>query len=147
MEAHVWKLDYKTGNEIIDREHAILLGMFNSMKQAIISREKVDFILYIFRQLMDYAQEHVIHEEQLMAKCGYPDLEAHMRAHLGLKEEISKLKAVIEQGNIDREAALFHLHHEVYQKHLLVHDKKFGEFLKNSSGEFSESSKCPASQL
>lgn len=131
MEAHVWKLEYKTGNDMIDREHAILLGMFNSLKQAIISKETAEFVLYTFRQLMDYAKEHVLHEEQLMADCDYPDLETHKRAHAGMKEEMLKLKAIIEQGNIDREAALFHLHHEVYQKHLLVHDKKFGEFLKN----------------
>lgn len=134
MEAHVWKLEYKIGNEMIDREHAILLSMFNSLKQAIISKEKADFVLYNFRQLIDYAKEHVLHEEQLMLKCGYPDLEPHQRAHLGMMEEILKLQAIVEQESIDREAALFHLHHEIYQKHLLVHDKKFGEFLKNLSG-------------
>lgn len=133
MEAYVWKNEYKIGNEAIDREHTILLGMFNTVKQAIISGEKNDFILYVFRQLIDYATEHVAHEEALMEESGYPHVEAHKRAHLGLKEEILNLLAVIEQGNIDREKALFHLHHEVYQKHLLVHDKKFGEFLEGAT--------------
>ncbi len=129
METYVWKREYKIGNEAIDREHTILLGMFNTVKQAIINDEKTDFIQYVFRQLISYAADHVAHEEALMVESGYPHVEAHKKAHLGLKEEILKLLAIVEQGNIDQETALFHLHHEVYQKHLLVHDKKFGEFL------------------
>jgi hemerythrin len=86
---------YRTGIEIIDKEHEKLFEIINKTNKIICSdllHDKYDEITNILAELKNYTITHFHDEEEYMKKVGYDGLEAQQIAHQAF---IDKL------GNID----------------------------------------------
>lgn len=83
---------YHTGIEQIDREHEKLFAIINDIYKLVeedYSDRKYDEILALLDRLEEYTQTHFSHEEEIMEKYHFPELEFQKSAHAAFIERLS----------------------------------------------------------
>lgn len=86
-----WRDDFSVGNPHIDEQHGVLLDTINQLASAE-SRRNHHAVSMIIDELASYAAFHFDYEEQLMARAGYPDLDAHKIIHQTFVRWVSDLR-------------------------------------------------------
>ena len=87
-----WLPDYAVGVPQIDQEHQRLFALADRMHRAMLEgkgREQLDALL---ASLVDYAWDHFAHEERLMERIGYPELNDHRKQHADLQSEVRAMQ-------------------------------------------------------
>ena len=80
----VFTEEYRTGIELVDKEHARLFEIINeadSLIKAELLHDKYDEIVHILEVLKDYTVTHFSDEENYMEQIGYEGLAAQKVAH------------------------------------------------------------------
>ncbi len=77
----VWKDEYSVGVPIFDTQHKRLFELINDLIAAKETGESDDLLREALDALVDYVGQHFATEEELMAKHGYADGEAHREQH------------------------------------------------------------------
>jgi hemerythrin len=76
--------------------------------------------------LCDYVKTHFLEEEEMMAACGYPELEAHKRLHREFKGMLYKLLENAKHMSLDEIAEeVKQLINGWFYNHILVVDFKY----------------------
>lgn len=96
-----WEDRYLLGQEQIDSEHRSLFTLINEFYDAYMDDLDRSRVLGLFNRLVDYAQKHFTHEEQLMLESGYADLDAHRLHHERLFEQIFRLNERLQDRAIN----------------------------------------------
>jgi hemerythrin-like metal-binding protein len=86
-----WTADMSVGDAGLDDEHRSLIHLINqlSIDQARYDRLTIELALDELTQYVDF---HFSHEEQYMARIGYPGLEQHQRQHAALTRQVLTLR-------------------------------------------------------
>jgi hemerythrin len=122
--------EYKVGIAAIDREHELLIGLYNGLVKAVKSGNARDMWDDAFQRLVEYADQHFANEERLMTARQFPGYENHKRQHDNFVRNLHELAT--ERTGQDEEQALKLLLVFVGQwirGHILVTDKELGEFV------------------
>jgi len=128
-----WKLEWNTGDEVVDEQHQILISLLNK----IIERSMGTQTLLV--SFIEYASSHFVDEEILMIKNNYPEelfLE-HRREHRTFT------RALLETSFGVLAARTLEEHHKIIDKleefcfiwfkmHFLNTDKKMVDFIKKA---------------
>lgn len=83
--------EYRTGIDLIDREHKELfrlVGKVNKMVRDQVDKSDVEDILKVLRGLREYTDFHFKDEEEYMESIQYDGLEAQKRAHTAFIEKV-----------------------------------------------------------
>jgi hemerythrin-like metal-binding protein len=85
----VWGPEYEIGHKRIDTQHELLTNLFNRLIHAFQSpsKDRSSAIRSAFSALSFYTEIHFRKEETLMARLGYPDLDAHRAQHAEILKE------------------------------------------------------------
>lgn len=86
--------EYRTGIELVDREHETLFEIIAEAIELVKDEmifDKYDEIMKILTRLREYTEEHFGDEEEYMESIGYSGLEAQKRAH---QTFITKLREI-----------------------------------------------------
>ena len=87
-----WSPDYSVNIQAIDKQHRELLNILNRLFITITRREGDKAIAGMLDVLMEYTKMHFLHEERLMQKAKYADIEAHKLEHRKLIEQLDQLR-------------------------------------------------------
>jgi hemerythrin-like metal-binding protein len=133
-----WSERLKTGIDLIDGHHMILLGIMADVKAAMDSVHDREAGVAALSALSSYTKYHFLAEERIMVQCGYPHLEFHKEQHRQFTEKIAELGWAYTK---DRETVLRDL--LVFLKdwlinHILTMDAKIGYWMRSKD----ESSKA-----
>ena len=125
-----WCDEYAVGVDDIDRHHRELFRLVNEFHDAFHQYEHKTDILWVLRQLVVYVEAHFRHEEDMMARAGYPQLGTHRESHSRLFRKISDLqrKCAAGETRVDWDTVAFLKHW--LTAHIMDEDKKFGAFLR-----------------
>lgn len=93
-----WSEELEVGISIIDEQHRWLVDQTNALHDALRDRGGVEVIGEILEGLMDYTMNHFIVEEELFARLGYPESEAHKAYHNRFCEQVMSLLVRHEAG-------------------------------------------------
>jgi len=113
----------------IDNDHKKLLDLFNILTHALSDGESQEYLKAVFNELVNCTIWHFSHEERLMLKYGYENLEEHKEAHQELVQAAWELqdklfqldKTITEDDLVELERWL--------TGHILTDDMKLGEYL------------------
>lgn len=127
---------YKTGIEMVDEQHRRLFEIIKETDDLIHEQflyDKYDQIMHLLSQLREYTASHFQDEEALMARIGYPGLEAQKRAHSAFIEKLVEID-LSELDDIDdnQQAYLLELIQFLLSwlsNHILGADKKIGTYI------------------
>ncbi|MCL1831990.1 MAG: bacteriohemerythrin [Oscillospiraceae bacterium] len=93
----VWSKNLETGNENIDEQHKIFLGMYNRLLVACEKGVAQEEIMNEIEFLYDYAETHFADEEALQRQYNYPGFVAHRKLH---EEFTATTKAIAEDMGV-----------------------------------------------
>jgi hemerythrin-like metal-binding protein len=87
MEAFAWTDRFRTGIELVDRQHHGLVDIVNQVGDMLVAEKPAEAaaIEAIFHRLADYANTHFRDEERLMEEAGIDP--AHFRHHVGVHRD------------------------------------------------------------
>ena len=95
MAVAVWREDYCTGHDLIDRQHRHLFDLVNQIHALAQSPEPpMGMIRQLLTEFANCAIEHFDLEERLMAEYDYPNLKVHCGIHQAL---VSKVQALLDK--------------------------------------------------
>jgi len=129
-----WSDALSVGQEDIDNDHMILIGLVNRVHGAASGKQGKDATLQAVDQLIAYTALHFEQEEKLMADAGYPGLPAHKKLHDALTGRAKDLRRRLAAGEPSVGEELMALIKEWLCDHIQRHDTKVGAFLTGRSG-------------
>lgn len=130
MEFIAWDETMSVGVEVLDLDHMRLLGMFNELLSSGVANRSKDDLSALLLGLEDYTQFHFAREEDEMAACGYPDLDAHKEAHRHFVREIARQREEFDSGDaVMLRIDLILLLKEWLLEHIQGTDKKYTPFM------------------
>lgn len=120
-----WKDSYKTGDVAIDEQHQEL---FKRAAYVIAATSHEGQVITSIR-LFQYMRTHLSHEEDLMRRYQYPDLNAHARQHQEMISRLNQISKKIANENlvkVDLEEFI-----EQFLTHMETMDSKLAEYVKS----------------
>jgi hemerythrin len=112
--------------EALQAEHWAIESVLKSLFEAVCSGASHAEVLEILNTVIDFCAAHFVDEEQMMRKCGYANLDAHVAAHKQLSTKfVAAREAASGEGLslavLDVSALLDRFH-----EHVNTHDLEFG---------------------
>ena len=86
----------------LDEEHRAFLNVVNRSVPAARSGDFKTMDM-VFDACYDYVRNHFSHEEDIMERVSFPDIEAHMQAHRTFIQNISEFRKKYEAAKTDDE--------------------------------------------
>lgn len=91
----VWGEILSVGVGEIDEDHRKLIHLFNVLNHAVKEGESPDYIAATLEELINCTVWHFSHEERLMLKYRYREIEAHKAEHRELIQSVKELQQEI----------------------------------------------------
>ena len=130
-----WTDSMSVGVKQFDREHKRLFQLMVHLDEALqmedrrgqIPEGEID---YAVKELEKYFRGHLIREENVMARAGYPDIEAHFEEHRHFMTRVGEISH-LSTGSTSAERAreIVRFMYEWLTRHIIVTDRKYMEFL------------------
>ena len=117
------------GNEEIDRDHRILIDLFNNLNHSVTEGAGPDYLAAILEELINCTVWHFSHEDRLMLKYGYGEMEDHRVEHQELIKTARELQQEIlhaEKSVSDQDIVLLE---RWLTEHILTYDMRLGAYL------------------
>lgn len=127
-----WDEQYTTNVQKFDNDHKQLFIIFNGVYNQIFECESLEDERKLTKEtlfdLLEYTKEHFTAEEEMMVKFSYTEYDEHKQEHDNFIIEVNKLLVQYNQGIVALSFPMFMLLKEWILNHIMVCDKKYGEF-------------------
>lgn len=124
-----WGPVLSIGVDEIDDDHQKLINIFNILNQSLTSGEPAEYIAAVLEELINCTVWHFSHEERLMLKHDYPELDEHRAIHQDLINTIHELRHKVLQGGKVIGVAQLDVIEKWLTGHILTDDMKLGAYL------------------
>lgn len=94
-----WKDSLTVGNQMIDRDHKLLIQYVNEMHQAMMTGKGKEAVGAVLGKLVTYTHDHFGREESFWKANGYAEFDAHQKRHADLLKQVDKFKADFDKGS------------------------------------------------
>ena len=129
MKDIVWDQVLSVGVDEIDEDHRKLVDIFNILNHAVQEGESQDYLAAVLAELINCTVWHFSHEERLMLKHGYEDLDEHREEHQQLIQSVKDLqKKILGSGRALAEEDIDFLESWLTE-HILTADSRLGAYL------------------
>lgn len=130
----IWKSDWNSGHEEIDRQHKRMILLANQIIRYAINEKPKEEILTQVEILVQYTAEHFDYENYLIAKIGESDHQHHADEHAKLLEKVVKLKESYLRGDVRPTAFFVYVVDDFVLGHMIDEDMKLFSRLKELTG-------------
>ena len=126
-----WSESFSVGHAEIDEQHKNWIKIYNRLTRVMDegnpdAQKKIT--VEVLQSMLDYAKYHFKFEEDFMRSIGYPARASHARLHRECDALIYQAYMDILDGNAVLNEELLLMIKEWLQNHILVEDKKYGQF-------------------
>ena len=129
MKDIVWSDVLSVEVDEIDEDHHKLVRIFNTLNHAVQERESPEYLAAVLEELINCTVWHFSHEERLMLKYGYDEMDDHKAIHQELIKSVKELQQkILEEGNTVPDEAIVFLERWLTE-HILTADMRLGSFL------------------
>lgn len=129
MKDLVWGKVLSVEIDEIDEDHQKLLNIFNILNHALAEGESLEYLKAVLDELINCTVWHFSHEERLMLKHNYDDIEEHKEIHRELIQGARELQdKILQTNNVITDDDLMFLERWL-TGHILTDDMKLGEYL------------------
>ena len=129
MKSIAWDQLLSVEVDEIDDDHRKLLNIFGLLNQSITDGESADYQSAILEELINCAIWHFSHEERLMLKYGYGEIEQHREVHQELGKSASDLQDRIRSENRPILEEDIEILDRWLTEHILTDDMRLGAYL------------------
>jgi hemerythrin len=128
----IWRDEYEIGVPVIDAQHQGLFQLVNELHEAMMLGQGKDLMGTVLDRLIQYARTHFRDEEEVMAKAGYPDLEAHRNEHEAFSRQVFDLQRDFRAGNVTISLKVVGFLVDWLENHIKQRDQEFAPYLRRS---------------
>lgn len=130
-----WVKELESGNTTIDARHKEMFDAFNTLFDACARGKGKAELLRTLEFLCEYADKHLVEEEQLMLKHDYPDYAVHRAQHSILRRQITAVIEDYRQSDISRSivAKVNSIMSSWLVEHVLVWDVRLAAYLRTQT--------------
>ena len=125
----VWNESLLVGHEKIDAEHKGIFELAAKLQSIDVELLSPADTKDILRQLVDYATNHLGHEEGLMQASEYPYITGHSVEHWKFIRQLAAIISDFESGSKEALPNCLSFITNWLTKHILVNDVQLAEFL------------------
>lgn len=129
MKELVWSELLSVDIEEIDEDHRKLLDLFNILNHAISDGDTPEYQVAVLEELINCTIWHFSHEERLMLKYDYADIDEHKAAHQELIDSAMQLEKKILQADSSIEDEDVAFLERWLTEHILTDDNRLGVYL------------------
>ncbi|WP_126445177.1 bacteriohemerythrin [Sulfuricystis multivorans] len=131
MKGITWSKTLSIGVEEVDEDHRKLVDIFNTLNHAVKDRDAPEYLTAVLDELVNCTVWHFSHEERLMLKYQYKDMEAHKAEHRELIETVKELQQELLQGGGEMTERHIEILERWLTEHILTTDMRLGAYLAN----------------
>lgn len=113
----------------LDDQHQKLVGMVNTLHDAMRRGEGKEALKKIFFGLVNYTASHFAAEERLMKQTGFPEYDEHRRIHEKMTAKVLAFQKEFQQGKVGLTLDVMKFLENWVEKHIMGTDKKYGPHL------------------
>jgi hemerythrin-like metal-binding protein len=124
-----WGAELSVGDEVIDRQHMVLVRAINLLSEAVANHSSKDLLGEIFDILTDYTVTHFVYEEDRFQRAGYPDSAEHVREHESLLLQVVELRSKWQAGEAEIGPAVLDFLVAWLRNHIVGSDKRYAPYL------------------
>ena len=120
-----WSDAMSVGNHDLDHDHQRLIEIINRlwMADSMGNRQIIEFVL---DDLVNYTEVHFAHEEGLLEKVGFPEMERHIKIHRSICRRLEEFRWEYFQGMRDElRRGLLEFVTNWLNKHILEEDMQY----------------------
>ena len=122
----IWQQVDESGHAELDVEHRELFRLANTLiDRSFPEGRDTAEVLTACDELINHVRGHFEHEEEMLSRMRYPQLEDHKRAHAGLMRRAFKMREMLIDGRVRPRALIQFLAEEVVARHMLDVDRAF----------------------
>lgn len=129
MKDMVWGDVLSVAIDEIDEDHRKLVSIFNILNHAVSEGESQEYLAAVVEELINCTVWHFSHEERLMLKYGYPDMNQHKAIHQELINDADKLKNEVLNTDTPLEEDHIVFLERWLTEHILTDDMRLGAYL------------------
>jgi hemerythrin len=120
-----WQAAYSVGVLSIDEQHRALLDIINRLHDVMRRGGAADELKGVLGELVTYTRYHFNHEEQMMERCGYPELAGHKSIHSALVSQVEAFQKELAGGRATVSLQLMTFLKDWLSKHILETDMRY----------------------
>lgn len=126
-----WSPSLFTGYKVIDDEHRAVFAAVDALMDALRHGYGDKEVELTLKSLENYVSNHFRHEEALMQEKNYPDMSAHVAAHVAFAGRLGELRNVLQQSGASKALAVQTLQAigKLLMQDIETHDRKLAGFL------------------
>ena len=129
MKDIVWGHVLSVEVDEIDEDHRKLVKIFNILNHAVTEGESPDYLAAVLKELVNCTAWHFSHEERLMLKYGYKEIEEHKAVHQELINSAKELQRKILQADKTMADEDIEFLERWLTEHILTDDMRLGAYL------------------
>lgn len=127
-----WKPEYSVNNDLMDKQHQVLVDMINKMHEAMKVGRGGKEAEKIISEMIDYSAMHFTTEEELMKKFNYSGLSDHINEHKSFMVKANEFQNKINTGSFTLSMDIVNFLKDWLTNHILVNDMAYSKIVKNS---------------
>jgi methyl-accepting chemotaxis protein len=132
----LWSESYSVQVDQMDKEHAEIFEIMNQLTAIVADAASApEQMKALIGKLSDYCRFHLASEEHFMQEKRYPGLSEHSKLHADFVKTVEDFQRRAENGD-DLRFLAFEMCGSIWiwlTNHILVEDRKYGEFVKRKS--------------
>jgi hemerythrin len=125
-----WSDKYSLNVTEIDEQHKKLVGLVNTMYDAMHAGTGRDMIGTVIAEFVEYTDYHFKAEERLMLQHEYPLYDEHKEMHDSLIRKARSFKEAYDTGNSPTAIEVMLLLTNWLNMHILEEDRKYKPYIK-----------------
>jgi len=129
MAVFVWNEKFSVSVETMDAQHKLFLKLLNNLDDEIQRENGDEIVETAISRLFNYAMFHFRAEEEILLKCGFPEVEAHRREHVFFVKQVKEMEASHQGGSRVPLGGVVSFLRDWFFHHITIEDKKYSEFV------------------
>ncbi len=125
----VWGKILSVGVDEIDEDHRKLIHIFNILNHSLVEGESPEYLAATLEEMINCTVWHFSHEERLMLKHRYKEIEEHKAEHRDLIQSAKDLQQVILQSDKPIVDENIEFLERWLTEHILTADGRLGSYL------------------
>ena len=126
-----WHPEHSVGVAQLDNEHQKFFRLMRNLYDAMKMAANKTVIGALLGELYAYSATHMTHEEEILQKNNYPELEEHRREHLLFRERIRTYMDEFDSRHGTISLSLLQFLQEWLGNHIVTVDQRYVEFLRS----------------